>query len=276
MKLTKITAGSNFDRIRQEEGEYEAARNAYRQKYEEQIALLNRDRQQIYDKVESAVREELAQFTELKFRINVRQDWRADERGTGPQYLLCKIEANPVNKNIAGWSCELSINESTGELVNEYSTWGTTRTLTHADLPALEQSLEAVKLIVNMNWDRLLKADVFPRAKSYLTVGRERDSVPGYRDWNAEKKHALIQDLAGTGAWILCHNFDQSSFWGRNIWIQIQSQTAAMITVKLAPDDGGKPSARYASYNYTQRMRKSTFTPTDYNNPVIYEGSLEV
>ena len=270
MKLTKITAGSNFDRIRQEQADYESRRDAWNKEYNRQAAVYKRDAYQILDGVKQKILDQLSQYAQLKFDVRVERNWWSSSQGTGPTYLRCYIECNPIDSKIQGWKCELGIDEDTKEVVREYSTWGASRRITMQDISVLEESLAAVKTIMTLNWNQLLKVDVYPKQSDYISIEPSRNLSGSDRDWRAEKKFALINDLVGTNDWILCDNFEQSGYWGRAVWIKIVSQTAAMITVHVVPDRQGAPNLEYNSHNYTQRMRKSTFEPTSYDDPVLY------
>lgn len=242
----KIIA-SRLDDVLREKEEYDARRKAYNDAQENAFRNYRQASNAVTRVVKEYLEQDLANFPALNFEVRVDQDWKDMISAR----VLCN-EANKFAKTSAlSWSYEAKLNQKTGEVISETSSWSGLKATTPAQLDSLRQTVEALEYLNNVDWARLLDVQM-PNFDDY--AGDIPERVPD-RSFSAEIAEAAIEDIIGTNKAIRVYNYDGSDYnpYVKTLWMMVERATPSRYVADFC---SGKYDANEASDYFASDLRR--------------------
>lgn len=255
----KITANRRDDIIKQRDA-YEAEFDAKQAKYDEESRNLRRAELEVLHGVEEKVRAALANVSQgANLEIQARREWmtRSDETTVSIQ-VQCNQDWKFEDTVALAWDWSVKLDDE-GNVIKDSGSWSGLKACTAAQLDDLQRSLDIMKMLNDMDWGEILKAEM-PKYHDYITEGAPyRGNRPDFEqmlfDIDVEEAIGKSVLLKGAGDY-------------RNCWFAVLKQTDKQYTVARVPNymiadvaNRGKTVAEHISWasNYPMRVMKTKF-----------------
>ena len=266
--MVKITATRRED-VLQRKAQYDEELRAYDQRQAISRKNMRAAEKDITEPLKQYFETEFADLDALTFEYRIESDWlgRFDEAEGIRVHIECN-EHNKFSDNVAlAWSYDVRLNGA-DEVIRESSSWSGLSATTPEQMKSLEQTVEALKILNNMDW----KAIMSVRMPKYSDFYDFSDKGPERQDFRSELTEATIADAIGTDTWIKVYNWDNSPWRGKYVWIHPTKESGSQFTCDVIDNwsiDEYKdptrniPGARMYNDSYERRIRKSTLQMTD-------------
>lgn len=178
--------------------------------------------------IESSVRD-LLNSVKLPLKIEVFQGWRST--GSRVKVSLPRVEEGTA----LSWSYECSLNLDTKQVIRETNSWSGLQATTAAQLDNLKESVKAIELLSNADWNAILDGE--PAYKDFV------HTYPSQKPDFAEKlDYAAIEDAIGSTDMFLGRPYNIA---GKKSYYQILAETPKNYRVQEIASDNPKMLTDY-------------------------------
>lgn len=218
----KITANKRDDIIRRRD-EFDADRKARDAKYEQQLSNYRRAAGDVFAGIKEKILAELSGFKTLELNVLVDNYF-----GEGIQV---RIQSNEYGKHADAalrWTWSGHINTD-GEVVKETNSWSGLSACTAAQLDSLQESVDALRIINNMDWETILKTPT-PKVDEYVEYDPERRKQRP--NFERELIEADIEECIGQPVLVRGVAGETSGYrTGADVYYHIEGQSPKQYTV---------------------------------------------
>jgi hypothetical protein len=276
----KITATKRANRIEVEtrKADYDAKSQAYEDAYKAKSRVAREAREAITEPIKEEIMQNLKVFNTLRFEVSAQFDIAYPASYDSERtYVKVRIRCNESDRSdddALRWEYEVGLDYN-GNVVSDTGSWSGLSATTPAQLKSLRQTLFALEYLNDVDWKDLLDKE----APNTWNEGEPLPEKPAYENWDSQFATADMEDIVGDkGVAILVYNWENSPYWGRNVYLRILRETPSQYVVNVIPshykDDyeklkaDGRESSVVDMFKYTQRIRKTTTGP-------VYDASGE-
>ena len=220
----KITC-SRYDELKAKRAQYLRDVEKYNKASDEAMRKRRAAKDDALAPVKNALVAGLSKFNLLAF------DLRVDEGWSGIEARVTCNERDLFNpKNALAWSYTAQIDEETGEVTRETSSWSGLKATNEEQLDSLKQTYEALIYLNSIDWKTLLNIQL-PNYEDY-TKGIIR---PNEEVTQRELDEALLESLIGQNKAIAIHNPNsERSRWDPDYYFaKILKDSGSQYTVEL-------------------------------------------
>lgn len=259
----KITC-SKRDDILKRKSEYEKQYNERKSRYDSQHEEYDKAIHNVYQGVESAVLEAIGPSS-------IKLDVRCSTSLHGQ--LECAISSNDHNvfdkSKALSWVWSVHLNEDTGEVMKESSSWSGLQATTREQLDSLRETLRILEIINELDWQDILSVSL-PKYSDIIT-----EKNPAYDsnkpDFDRELLEVDIEESVGVNRLIRC--VGGSKNYRGEVYVGIVKESPTMYTIFDIPASALTPNSdgtygwnNYSSipelvshHQYTYRVTKDKF-----------------
>lgn len=187
----KITASKRDDILKQKE-EYDADRARRKKLHDDDMSKYHGAVWDEFEAVKSKIVEELKQFN-LDIRVDVNYA-RIGRKGVRV-YIADEDNKFSPDKSLS-WSYRCEIDEQTGEVEKESSSWSGLQAVTETQLNHLKEVVKCLEHINQMDWKTLLDVEL-PKYRDYVTHPDPAYTDKDVPDYNRMLKEAEIEEVIG-------------------------------------------------------------------------------
>lgn len=228
----KITAGKREEILRQrDEWNAEEQRRADRRR--EQGQRFHEHERRVITPVKEHIENMLSKFTALKIEVRVEREYMFDEDKY--KFIRVRISCNDHNmfdNDVAlSWHFEVRLNKEF-EPVKETGSWSGLKAITEEQLESLSQSVEALRLINNIDWRTMLNQPSLPNYDDYYVTPEGEAPMGARPDFKSQLIEASIEECIGKDILIEGSAAESSSFRaGARVYYLVLSQTPKQYVV---------------------------------------------
>ena len=265
MKITRITA-SKRDEVLQRKAQYDADLEAYNRRQAESRRNMHAAEKDVIEPLKQYFDMEFADLDALTFEYRIERGW--DETAGIEIHIQCN-EHNKFDEDVAlAWSYDVRLNDKTGEVVKESSSWSGLSATTPEQMRSLEQTVEALKILNSMDWNAIMSV----RMPKYSDFYDFSDKGPERMNFQQELSDATITDAIGTNTWVKVYNWDNSPYYGKWVWVNPVRESGSQFTCNVIDDwtiqeyqkgEANLSGARIYQISSDRRIRKSSLQAVD-------------
>lgn len=292
MKL-KITSGKREDILKERE-EYMAQKAENERLKAEERQRFNEAEYAVIEPIKQYLEDELSYFRALQFDVRVDRGWTMNREGLDVT-IRCNENTKFEDDSALSWRFEVKLEYADKEalraadrtrvkVVKETGSWSGLKATTPAQLKSLRQSVDAIQLLNDIDWNDLLNKDL-PKYDDYY---KTRPISNREAEFESRLKEVDLEEAIGTNKLVKIHNYESSDYNGRYIYIKIVRESGSQYTVSqfgewevdnyirfrnnAETDDQRKYVEQFEkSFNerYERRMRKSNVRPVMENGSIV-------
>lgn len=255
----KIIKASKLDDIRKARDEWDANYKASKARHDQQEQKYEEARWEIEKRITDYIKNELSKFDVLEFEVSASPRYK---------HVSARIscgEANKFEDYVAlAWDYRIDYKYGSDEPTIETGSWSGLSATKPEQITWLEQSIEAIKYLNSVDWDKLLTPEDMPHYSDYVT-----EEVPTNRpNFEAEEFNLQLADLVGSNK-LVRGAASPNGYISEGVdgWYKIERETPKYYKVGFAPanwytdnptDDQDRVMVnRFIDYlNTTYKLRK--------------------
>ena len=257
----KITAARGVRRaeVATQRDEWAKKDEEYRQA-ENQRSIKHREaRYAVTDPIEQDIAQRLSKFSALRFNVEAKFDEAySNTYDRSRVFVRVSINCNEreTDEDALKWQYSVGLDVD-GNVVTQTNSWSGLKATTIEQLRSLRQTVSALEYLSTIDWFEILD-------KAWPTVEDEPlPEKPENINWTRKLDEAALEDIVGDpNTAILIRNWDNSPYWGKNVYIRIVRDSGSQYAVNVIPEsyvnnaDTYPDSVRNALRD-TRRIRKS-------------------
>lgn len=261
----KITASRRDDILRQRD-EYNAEKARRDARYKEQSNRFRKATYDVIQPVKDEVQTYLKEYNLLEFDVFAEMDYLS---GKIRLTVNCNERHKFSDESALSWHFEARLNKD-GEVLKETGSWSGLKACTEAQLASLEQSLEALKLLNQIDWAYVLNK-ILPDTAEYFKIPEGEQPLPPKPDFRSQLVEASISECVGKDILVEGEAGSSSGYRaGCELYYLIHSETPKQYVVSEVVkswadgwiESGQKTIEQLINEvrsNYTYRVTKSKF-----------------
>ena len=232
MKITAARGVRRADVVKQRD-EWTKNYEEYRQAEDRRAIKRREARYAVTDPIEQDIAQRLSKFSALRFNVEAKFDEAySNTYDRSRVFVRVSITCNEreTDEDALRWQYSVGLDVD-GNVVTQTNSWSGLKATTIEQLRSLRQTVSALEYLSTIDWLEILD-------KAWPTVEDEPlPEKPENINWTRELDEAALEDIVGDpNTAILIRNWDNSPYWGKNVYIRIVKDSGSQYAVNVIPE----------------------------------------